>query len=92
MPKGIPRDKSLERTIIHRLKIAEGHLKKVTKMTEDGEYCMDIINQSLAVQMALKKIDELMLKNHLQTCVRDSVKKGATNESINEIINVLERW
>ncbi len=92
MPKGIPRDKSLQRTIIHRLKIAEGHLKKVTKMTENGEYCMDVINQSLAVQMALKKVDELILKNHLQTCVRDSVKKGGTEESIEEIIGVIERW
>ena len=40
-------------------------------MLESGEYCIDIVHQSLAVQAALKKADEEVLKNHLETCVSD---------------------
>jgi DNA-binding FrmR family transcriptional regulator len=75
--------------VLHRLKIAEGHLKKVIKMVEDKEYCIDILNQSLAVQKALRKVDELILENHLKTCVKDAFEKGNSKKSISEIIKVL---
>ena len=91
MSKGIPRDQSVNRKILHRMKIARGHLNKVIKMTESGEYCIDIVNQSLAVQSALKSVDELILKNHLETCVADSIKKGKSKEVIEEVVKILEK-
>ncbi|HLE49498.1 MAG TPA: metal-sensitive transcriptional regulator [Patescibacteria group bacterium] len=77
--------------IIHRYKIASGHLKKVIKMIEEGVYCVDIVHQSLAVQAALKKADQLVLKNHLETCVSESIKKGEGKKAIAEIMEVLEK-
>lgn len=91
MPRGIPRDKSVERRIIHRLKITRGHLDKVIKMVEDGDYCVDIVHQSIAVQAALKEIDFLILKNHMQTCMADAIKKGKGSEVVEEIIKVVEK-
>ncbi len=91
MPRGLPRDKSTQRKIIHRLKIARGHLDKVIDMTEKGEYCIDIVHQSLAVQSALKATDQLVLKNHMQTCVADSIKKGKSDEVIEEVIKIFEK-
>jgi len=78
-------------TIIHRYKIASGHLKKVIQMIESGEYCIDIVHQSLAVQAALKKADQQVLKNHLETCVSNSIKKGKGKSAIKEIMEVLEK-
>ncbi len=74
--------------ILHRLKIAEGHLKKVIKMVEEKEYCINILNQSLAVQKSLKKIDEMILRNHLDTCVKKAFKESDSKKSIEEIIKV----
>lgn len=91
MPRGLPRDKSTERKIIHRLKIARGHLDKVIKMAEDGEYCVDVVHQSLAVQSALKQTDQLILKNHMETCVADSIKNGNSEEIIEELVKVFEK-
>jgi DNA-binding FrmR family transcriptional regulator len=91
MAKGIPRDQSIDRKIIHRMKIARGHLDKVIKMTEEGVYCIDILNQSLAVESALKSVDELILKNHLETCVADSIKKGKSIEVIEEVIKIFKK-
>ena len=91
MPKGIPRDQSAQRTIIHRLKIARGHLDKVIEMAQKDAYCIDIIHQSLAVQAALKQTDTVILKNHMETCVADAIKKGESKEVIAEVMKVIER-
>ena len=90
VPKGIPRDKSTQRKILHRLKIARGHLNKVIQMVEEGEYCLDIVGQSRAVQNALREADLLTLQNHLQTCVVEQIKSGDAKTSIEEIIKVLK--
>ncbi len=74
---------------LHRLKIARGHLNRVIAMVEEGKYCIEIINQSLAVQAALKSIDELILKNHMETCVAAEIKKGESREVIDEIMKVM---
>ncbi len=91
MPKGIPRDQSTQHTIAHRLKIARGHLDKVIAMAQHDEYCIDIIHQSLAVQAALRQIDHVILKNHMETCVADAIKKGQSKEVIEEVMKVVER-
>lgn len=91
MPKGMPRDQSIERTILHRLKIARGHLDKVIAMVEEGHYCIEVVHQSIAVQAALKQADSIILKNHMQTCVADSIRKGDANEVIDEVMKIMEK-
>ncbi len=83
--------KSLKERKLHRLKIAQGHLQKVITMVDKDEYCIDIIHQSLAVQNALKSIDNLILENHLKMCAVDAIKKGKSTEAIAEIMQVLEK-
>ena len=77
--------------VIHRLKIARGHLNKVIEMVEKGEYCIDVLHQSLAVQKALEETDALVLENHLKTCVVDHIKKGESAKSIDEIMKVFKK-
>lgn len=91
MPRGIPRDKSTNRKVIHRLAIARGHLDKVINMVEDGEYCIDVIHQSIAVQAALKEIDKVVLRNHMESCVSDSIKKGDEKEVISEVMKIFDK-
>lgn len=85
------RPKNTQERIIHRLKIAEGHLKKVTRMVESGEYCINVIHQSQAVQRALEEADAVILENHLKTCVVDHIKKGNVKVSTGEIMKVFRR-
>lgn len=83
------RPKDTQERILHRLKIAQGHLKKVIKMVEDDEYCIDVIHQNRAVQRALSEADSLILENHLKTCAAEAIAKGKKEEAITEIMNVL---
>lgn len=85
------RPKNDEERILHRLQIAQGHLKKVLKMVENNEYCIDVIHQSQAVQRALEEADALVLENHLNGCVVDHIKKGEAKKSIEEIMNVFKK-
>ncbi len=91
MPKGTPRDQSVERNILHRFKIARGHLDTVIRMVENGHYCIDVVHQSMAVQAALRESDHLMLKNHMETCVADSIRKGESSEVIEEVMKIMEK-
>lgn len=80
-----------KKDLLNRLSRAEGHLKKVKQMAQDDAYCIDVITQSLAVQAALRSIDELVLKNHLQTCVKDAmISKKGVDKKIEEIITTLK--
>lgn len=85
------RPKDTADRILHRLKIAKGHLQKVMEMIESGQYCIDVIHQSQAVQRALEEADGMVLENHLRTCVVDHIKKGETDTSIKEIMNVFKK-
>lgn len=81
-----------DKKVIHRLKIAKGHLEKVISMVEKGDYCIDVIHQSQAVQSALRKADRVILDNHLNTCVADAISKGRKEEVITEVMKVVEKF
>lgn len=85
------RPKDTQERIIHRLKIAKGHLEKVLQMVEEDCYCIDVLHQSGAVQKALKETDALLLENHLNGCVADAIKNGRSKEAITEIMNVFKK-
>lgn len=85
------RPKDTQERILHRLKIVQGHLKKVIKMVEGDEYCIDVLHQSQAIQKALKETDNLMLENHLQTCASDAMTKGKKDEAIAEVMQVFKK-
>lgn len=85
------RPKDTHERIIHRLKIARGHLDKVIQMMEDDTYCIDVMHQLTAVEKGLKETGNLLLENHLKCCVADAIKNGNADESIAEIMQVFNK-
>jgi DNA-binding FrmR family transcriptional regulator len=82
-----------KQAIINRLKSIEGHIRGVQRMVDEDVYCIDIINQNLAVQRALEKVNSLILERHLQTCVTTAIQGDDATERqrvIAEIMNVFE--
>ena len=77
--------------VMHRLKIARGHLEKVIRMVDDGVYCIDVLLQSKAVQKALKETDNLIMENHLKSCASDAIKNGESEKAISEVMTVLRK-
>lgn len=85
------RPKNTQERILHRLKIAQGHLKKVVQMVEDDTYCIDVIHQSQAIQKALKEVDNLLLEEHLKGCVTNAIIDGRRDEAIKEVMNIFSK-
>jgi DNA-binding FrmR family transcriptional regulator len=79
--------------ILNRLKSIEGHVRGVERMVENDEYCIDIVNQILAVQRALQKVNGLVLDRHLHTCVTTAIRGDDPKERervIDEMMGVFE--
>jgi DNA-binding FrmR family transcriptional regulator len=79
--------------ILNRLKSVEGHVRGIERMLENGEYCVDIVNQILAVQRALEKVNALILDRHLHTCVTTAIRGDDPDDRervITEIMDVFE--
>lgn len=85
------RPKDTQERIVHRLKIARGHIDKVISMIEEDKYCIDVMHQLQAVESGLKGTGNLLLENHLKLCVADAIKKGESEESIAEIMQVFKK-
>lgn len=83
--------KNTKERILHRLKIARGHLNMVMQMIEDDKYCIDVLHQSQAVQKAIKETDNLILENHLKGCVSDAISNGKKDEAITEVMNIFKK-
>lgn len=76
---------------LQSLKTAKGQINGIIKMIEEERYCMDISNQILAAQALLKRSNLLILKQHLNHCVKQAVIEGRSDEKIDEIMAILEK-
>ena len=71
--KHVNRDK----TVIN-FKKAQTHLARIQKMLEDGTYCVDIMQQNLAVIGLLKSAHQMLMEDHLHACFDSAMKSNNT--------------
>ena len=72
-------------------KKAQSSVGKIIKMVEDENYCIDIMQQNLAVIGLLKSAHQMLMENHLNTCfikAIDSKNEKKKKEMIAEILKV----
>lgn len=86
----MPPDKKQQDKIFKLLKQSGGTLNKVLDMIESDVYCFDIIQQIHSINGTNKKAVELLLENHLGTCVQEQMKgsKTASEQAIQEIMKI----
>lgn len=73
-----------------RINIIKGQLDGLQKMIEADEYCMDLLNQSLAIQNSLKSLDSVLFERHLSTHVTAQFKTEE-EKAINELVTLFKR-
>lgn len=57
--------------IATRLKRAEGHLRRVVVMIEDGQPCLDIATQLHAVERAVAEAKRALIHDHIDHCLTE---------------------
>ncbi len=78
-----------------RLRRVEGQIKGVLRMVENERYCVDILTQLRAVRAAVRRIEERILRQHVEHCVVGAIRSGRRQEQeekIEELLDVLGRF
>jgi DNA-binding FrmR family transcriptional regulator len=77
-----------KKEVLTALKKARSSLDGVITMYEDGKYCVDIMQQNLAVLGLLRSAHEKLMDHHLHTCFTNgmnSANKQRKQDMIEEI-------
>ena len=84
--------------VLINFKKARSLMDKIVTMTESGEYCMNIMQQNLAVIGMLRSAHQMLMENHLNTCFKsaidskDSRKKKQMSEEILKVTKLFNKW
>lgn len=73
------------------LKKAYSSLAKIITMMEEGRYCVDIMQQNLAVLGLIRSANQTLLKSHLNSCFKSAMNSGNAGrqkEMIEEILQL----
>ena len=74
-----------------RLLSIKGHVEGILRMLEDeSTYCVDVLKQIKAVNGALDKVGEIVLRSHLHDHVVTAHRRGDTEEIVGELMEVLK--
>ncbi len=74
------------------LRKARTLLDTIVEMVEDDKYCIDIMQQNLAVIGLLKKANSRLLEHHLKNCFKKAVcsdGEDVKDKMIEEILKVV---
>jgi CsoR family transcriptional regulator, copper-sensing transcriptional repressor len=86
--------KKQKQAALQRLARLEGQVRGVARMIEEERYCVDILNQTMAIRSALAQVEVLVLQDHADSCVEDAIASSdpeAQREKFRELISVVER-
>ncbi len=75
---------------ITRLRRIEGQVRGVARMIEEERYCIDILTQLRAVRAALVRVEDEVLKDHVEHCVERAITSGDAVEQRQKITELLE--
>ena len=80
---------------LSRLRRVEGQVRGITRMVEEQRYCVDILTQTRAARAALRRIEERILREHVEHCVAGALRGDDVNEQrqkVDELLDVLGRF
>jgi len=80
-----------EAMTLRRLRRIEGQIAGIKRMIGDRRYCIDIVMQIAAAEAALHRVAEIVLRNHIETCVINTFRSSDERETrakIDELMRV----
>ena len=85
-------DERQKKLVRDRLSRVQGQIGGVMKMVEADRYCVDVLNQTSAIVSAIRNVENIVLENHLNTCVADAMRSNdpdEQNEKTTEVMNII---
>ncbi len=72
------------------MKKAKTSIEKVMKMIEDDRYCIDVLQQNLAVIGLLKSANLGLLEGHVNFCIKNACQKGSKKEIEEKMLELIQ--
>jgi DNA-binding FrmR family transcriptional regulator len=88
-------DDEVEKQCLVRLNRIQGQIRGIGNMLKERRYCVDIIMQIAAAEAALHKVSEIIMRNHLRTCVQTAFRsrdKKERERMVEELMQVYARY
>ena len=85
------RSEDEKKNIITRINKVIGQLNGIKNMIEENRYCDDVLIQLSAADKSIKAIANLMLDNHMHTCLVESIKNDDLT-AIDEMVDLFKRF
>lgn len=88
-------DETQRDKVVARLNRIQGQINGIRRMVDEETYCVDVLLQIAAARAALGKVGQIMLANHIETCVVDAFASGDEGErrdKIDELLEVFSRY
>lgn len=77
---------------IASLKRVEGQIRGIINMVNEEKYCVDILYQIKAAKSALVSIESKILENHIESCVKNSLKnKNDVDVKVSELLKLINK-
>jgi DNA-binding FrmR family transcriptional regulator len=89
--KETERTEKLQVDVKKRLNRAIGQLNGVKNMIDNNRYCGDVLTQLAAAESAVHSAAEMILRDHLETCVKDRIRQG-DDEIIEEAMRLIKKF
>ncbi|MGC9322001.1 MAG: metal-sensitive transcriptional regulator [Kosmotogaceae bacterium] len=83
-------DDETRKAVLNRLKRIEGQIRGLQKMVENDRVCGDILTQVSAVNSALSRVSEMIVKGYARKCVIEAKESGQIEELDNLIENIIK--
>ncbi len=74
------------------LKRIEGQIRGIIGMINQGKYCVDVLNQIKAAKSALVTVESKILKRHIDSCIKSSLKnKNLIDAKVEELLKLINK-
>jgi len=88
---GLKLDPTVREDARRRLLSVKGHVEGILRMLDkDQVYCVDVLKQMKAVDGALAKVGDLVLRSHLHDHVVTADQRGDSQAIVDELMEVLK--
>ncbi|MCA9212806.1 MAG: metal-sensitive transcriptional regulator [Planctomycetales bacterium] len=84
-----------KKKVLNRIRRINGQVEAVGRMIENEDYCVDVMMQISAATGALSKVAEIVLENHLKTCVTEAMQNDDVNDrdqKLEELIKLFRKY
>jgi CsoR family transcriptional regulator, copper-sensing transcriptional repressor len=78
--------------VINRLSRNEGHVRAIKRMLEEDNPCPDVLIQLAAVKAAVQKASQIVLEDHIESCLGEAAIKGKSEQEWQRLKEALDKY